>query len=162
MIHAVFPGTFDPPTLGHLNIIERAAPLFEKFTVVIAENRGKTQLLLQEERLSLLEQMLKHLPTVSVALCDSLVVQFMKEHCAKVIVRGLRNIKDFSYETEIASVNRLLNPDIETFFMIADPQYSVLSSSAIKEILSFGGDIYGMVAQDVLDMLFSKGLYKPS
>jgi pantetheine-phosphate adenylyltransferase len=153
MIHAVFPGTFDPPTLGHLNIIERAAPLFGKLTVVIAENRRKTQFLSAAERFTVLSEILEPLPTVSVALWDSLVVQFMKEHGAKVIVRGLRSVTDFSYEAETAAVNRLLASDIETFFMIADPRYSVFSSSAVKEILAFGGEVSGMVAPPVLTLL---------
>ncbi|MDR2149635.1 MAG: pantetheine-phosphate adenylyltransferase [Spirochaetaceae bacterium] len=158
MLHAVFPGTFDPPTFGHLNIIERAAPLFEKLTVLIAENRQKRQLLTPAERLALLTEMLEPWAAVSVALCDSLVVQFMQEQGARVIVRGVRTITDFAYEAEVAAVNRLLNPALETFFMLADTRYGAISSSAVKEIVAFGGDVSGMVAPPVLATLHRKGL----
>ncbi|MDR3205789.1 MAG: pantetheine-phosphate adenylyltransferase [Candidatus Methanoplasma sp.] len=121
MVKAVFPGTFDPPTLGHCNIIERVAPLFGEVVVIIAENRRKAQLFSPAERLDLLTELVAAYPTVSVMLCDSLIVHCMKRIDARVIIRGIRGIADFSYEEEIALVNRLLEPGIETFFITADP-----------------------------------------
>ncbi|MDR1868149.1 MAG: pantetheine-phosphate adenylyltransferase [Treponema sp.] len=150
MIHAVFPGTFDPLTFGHLNIIERAARLFDKLTVIVAENRQKILLFTVEERIVILQKETAIWANVFVERCDSLVVHFMKAHHAKVIVRGLRNSEDFSYEAEIARINRILEPYVETCFLISDPSLSIVSSSAVREILHFGGDISTLVPQAVL------------
>ena len=145
MIKAVFPGSFDPPTFGHLNIVERARGLFDELLVVVAVNRQKTGLFAPEERRDLLLELLGGYPNVSVHLCDTLIVNFAREHGCKVLVRGVRSVPDFSYEFELSIMNKGLNPSVETIFMPTDPKFFVLRSSAIKELASFDGDLSTMV-----------------
>lgn len=145
MIKAVFPGSFDPPTFGHLNIIERARGLFDEILVVVAVNRQKTGLFAPEERRDLLVELLGGYPNVSVHLCDSLIVNFARDHDCKVLVRGVRSVPDFSHEFELSILNKGLNPAVETILMPTDPKYFVLSSSAIKELASYDGDLSAMV-----------------
>lgn len=156
MVKAVFAGSFDPPTFGHLNIMERAKGIFEHLYVVIAVNRNKTGLFSPEERLEMLKKLLAPWPNVSVHLHDRLIVEFAREHGCKVLVRGVRSIHDFSYEFELSIMNKGLGPDIETFFMPTDPRYFVLRSSAIKELASFKGDLSAMVPPAVASALRSK------
>ncbi|MDR3145687.1 MAG: pantetheine-phosphate adenylyltransferase [Treponema sp.] len=145
MLKAVFPGSFDPPTFGHLNIIERASAIFDEFIVVVADNRGKKYLFSGDERVTMLEELVKPWKNVSVAYCDSLIVGFMKTLGARLLVRGVRGVNDFSYEFDLSMMNRALDSGIETIFMTTDPAYFVLRSSAIKELASFHGDVSGMV-----------------
>jgi pantetheine-phosphate adenylyltransferase len=145
MIKAVFPGSFDPPTFGHLNIVERARSLFDELLVVVAVNRQKTGLFAPEERRDLLVQLLSGYPNVSVHLCDTLIVNFAREKGCKVLVRGVRSVPDFSYEFELSIMNKGLNPSIETIFMPTDPKFFVLRSSAIKELAQYDGDLSSMV-----------------
>jgi pantetheine-phosphate adenylyltransferase len=149
MVSAVFPGTFDPPTYGHLNIIERAKGIFEKIYVVIAVNRGKKTLFSVDERVSLMTELVKDYPNVTVAATDSLVVKFAKENGARVLIRGVRSVPDFSYEFDLSILNKALDPGIETIFIPTDPKYFVLRSSAIKEMASFKGDLSNMVPPSV-------------
>ncbi|HUX36861.1 MAG TPA: pantetheine-phosphate adenylyltransferase [Rectinemataceae bacterium] len=149
MVKAVFAGSFDPPTFGHLNIMERAKGIFEHLYVVVAVNKHKSGFFSPEERLDLLKKLLSPWPNVSVHLHDRLVVEFAREHGCKVLVRGVRSIHDFSYEFELSIMNKGLGPDIETFFMPTDPRYFVLRSSAIKELASFKGDLSAMVPPEV-------------
>jgi pantetheine-phosphate adenylyltransferase len=149
MIKAVFPGSFDPPTFGHLNIVERARGLFDELLVVVAVNRQKTGLFAPEERRDLLLELLGGYPNVSVHLCDTLIVNFAREHGCKVLVRGVRSVPDFSYEFELSIMNKGLNPGVETIFMPTDPKFFVLRSSAIKELASFDGDLSTMVPPNV-------------
>jgi pantetheine-phosphate adenylyltransferase len=149
MIKAVFPGSFDPPTFGHLNIIERARVLFDELLVVVAVNRQKMGLFAPEERRDLLVELLDGFPNVSVHLCDSLIVDFAKEQGCKVLVRGVRSVPDFSYEFELSIMNKGLNPEIETIFIPTDPRFFVLRSSAIKELAMYDGDISRMVPANV-------------
>jgi pantetheine-phosphate adenylyltransferase len=130
MIKAVFPGSFDPPTFGHLNIIERACGLFDELLVVVAVNRQKTGLFAPEERRDLLLELLGGYPNVSVQLCDTLIVEFAKSHGCKVLVRGVRSVPDFSYEFELSIMNKGLNPGVETIFMPTDPRNSSCSARA--------------------------------
>lgn len=145
MIRAVFPGSFDPPTYGHLNIIERSRVIFEELMVVVAVNRDKTCLFDPEERVALLHGLLEGYPNVSVHLCDTLIVNFAREHECKVLVRGVRSVPDFSYEFELSILNKGLNPAVETIFMPTDPKFFVLRSSAIKELAFYDGDLTTMV-----------------
>jgi pantetheine-phosphate adenylyltransferase len=145
MVKAVFPGSFDPPTFGHLNVIERARSIFETVYVVVAVNRSKNFLFNPEERVAFMEELVQPWPNVLVRTCDSLVVEFARQHDCKVLLRGVRSVQDFSYEFELSIMNKGLGPEIETFFMPTDPQYFVLRSSAIKELASFGGDVSAMV-----------------
>jgi pantetheine-phosphate adenylyltransferase len=156
MLKVAFPGSFDPPTLGHLNIIERAASLFDEVLVVVAENRQKKYLFSAEERSRLLTELVSSRKNVSVEICDTLIVEFMIKRDLRLLLRGVRGTEDFSYEFELSMMNKLLNAHIETIFMTTDPEYFVFRSSAIKEVASFRGDISGMVPPLVVEALKDK------
>ncbi|TFG81502.1 MAG: pantetheine-phosphate adenylyltransferase [Spirochaetales bacterium] len=145
MVKAVFPGSFDPPTYGHLNIIERARTVFEEILVVVAVNRTKSSNFTAEERMAFMTELVSPWPNVSVHTYDALVVNFARAHHCSVLLRGVRSVQDFSYEFELSIMNKGLGPEIETFFMPTDPKYFVLRSSAIKELATFGGDVSSMV-----------------
>ena len=153
---AIFAGTFDPPTYGHLNIIERAKNIFDELHVVVALNKGKNCMFTSDERLSMLQHLTGQWDNVKVNICDKLIVDYAKEHKAKILVRGVRNIGDFSYEFDLALMNRGLAADIETVFIPTDPKYFILSSSSIKELALFGGDISTMVPPLVAEKLAEK------
>ena len=153
---AIFAGTFDPPTYGHLNIIERAKNTFDELHVVVALNKGKNCLFTSDERLSMLQHLTGQWDNVKVSIWDKLIVDYAKENKAKILVRGVRNIGDFSYEFDLALMNRGLAADIETVFIPTDPKYFILSSSSIKELALFGGDISTMVPPLVAEKLAEK------
>ena len=156
MITAVFPGSFDPPTYGHLNIIERARTIFGRLHVVVAINKGKHCLFSSEERVQMLEALTSQWDNVRVSTWDTLIVDYAKGHEASVLVRGVRNIGDFSYEFDLALMNRGLDSKVETVFIPTDPKYFVLSSSSIKELAHFGGDVSTMVPPLVAEALAKK------
>ncbi|MDR1252281.1 MAG: pantetheine-phosphate adenylyltransferase [Treponema sp.] len=156
MLKAAFPGSFDPPTLGHLNIIQRAAAVFDELLVVVAENRQKKYLFAAEERISMLRQLAADRKNVSVTVCDTLIVDFLQKQGIKLLVRGLRGMDDFSYEFELSMMNRALDPRIETIFMTTAPEYFVLHSSSIKELASFHGNLAGMAPPLVAEALRKK------
>ena len=156
MLKAVFPGSFDPPTLGHLNIIERSSAIFDEVAVVAAENRQKKYLFSAVERLSMLNSLVAPFPNVKCFIWDSLIVDFMKRENIKLIIRGVRGMDDFSYEFELSMMNKALYPNIETLFMTTDPRYIVLRSSSIKELASFHGDVSLMVPPLVVEALKKK------
>jgi pantetheine-phosphate adenylyltransferase len=153
MFKAVFPGSFDPPTLGHLNIIERASSLFEELVVVIAENRQKRYFFSAQERLSMISELIKPWKNVTALIWDSLIVNYMKQENIRLLVRGVRGMDDFSYEFELYMMNKALYPHIETLFMTTDPKYFVLRSSSIRELASFHGDVSAMVPPVVAEAL---------
>jgi pantetheine-phosphate adenylyltransferase len=153
---AAFPGSFDPPTLGHLNIIERAAGIFDELLVVVAQNPQKKYLFSAEERTDMLKRLGRHLKNVSVTVCDTIIVDFLRKQGIKILVRGVRGMEDFSYEFEISMMNKALDPGIETIFMTTDPEYLILRSSSIKEIASFHGNVSGMVPPLVAEALKKK------
>ena len=153
---AAFPGSFDPPTSGHINIIKRAASMFDELVIVIAENRLKKYLFSAEERASMIRELVKDQKNVSVSICDSLIVDFLKTHNIKLLVRGVRGLEDFSYEFDLSMMNRTLDPEIETIFMTTDPKYLVIRSSSIKELASFNGNLSGMVPPPVAKALKEK------
>ena len=153
MLIAVLPGSFDPPTNGHLNLIFRASKIFDKLHLVIAVNPYKECLFSGDERFNLISDLVKDCDNVEVHLWDKLIVQFVHEVGAKVIVRGVRALADFGYEFELSMTNKSLSPEIETIFMPTDPKYFVLRSSAIKEIAKLGGNIDTMVPKAVADAL---------
>ena len=153
---AAFPGSFDPPTLGHLDIIRRAAGLFDELLVVIAENRKKKYLFSSAERIKMLRRLTKDFGNVSVTICDSLIVNFLQKQGIRLLVRGIRGMEDFSYEFELSMMNKALDSTIETIFMTTDPEYLILRSSSIKELASFGGDVSGMVPPPVAEALRKK------
>jgi pantetheine-phosphate adenylyltransferase len=158
MLKAAFPGSFDPPTLGHMNIIQRAAGIFDELLVVVAENRQKKYLFSAEERVSMLRRLVESTKNVSICVCDSLIVDFLKKREIRLLIRGVRGMEDFSYEFELSMMNKALNSGIETIFMTTDPEYFVLRSSSIKELASFGGDVSGMVPPPVAEDLKEKYL----
>jgi len=153
---AAFPGSFDPPTLGHLDIIRRAAGLFDELLVVIAENKQKKYLFSAAERIDMIRQFTGEFDNVSVTSCDSLIVSFLRKQNVRLLIRGIRGMEDFSYEFELSMMNKALDSSIETIFMSTDPEYLVLRSSSIKELASFGGDVSGMVPPPVADALRKK------
>lgn len=156
MNRAVFAGSFDPPTFGHLNIIERSRDIFEELLVVVAVNRSKQHLFTEYERCALLSQLVKQWDNVSVHLWEGLIVDFAREHKANVLIRGIRNMSDFSYEFDLSLMNKGLDPQIETLFMPTEPRFFVLKSSSIKELASFGGNLSGMVPQPIEQALRQK------
>ena len=147
---AIFPGSFDPLTFGHLDLIERASRLFDKVIVLVATNTAKQSLFIPNVRQQFVANAVQHFPNVSVEhLTDELVMQYAKQVGATVLIRGVRNTVDFEYEYSIANANRQLNPQLETVLLYADERYRHLSSSLIKEIAKFGGDISQMVPPEV-------------
>jgi len=153
---AAFPGSFDPPTSGHINIIQRAAAIFDELVVVIAENRQKNYLFSAEERASMVRELVKDCKNVIVTTCDYLIVDYLKKMDINLLVRGVRGVEDFTYEFELSMMNRTLDPGIETIFMTTDPEYFVLRSSSIKELASFNGNLHGMVPPLVAKALKEK------
>jgi pantetheine-phosphate adenylyltransferase len=156
MLKAAFPGSFDPPTLGHLNIVQRAASLFDELVVVVAENRQKKYLFSARERVAMIQELVKDRKNVVVETCDTLIVDFLQRRDIKLLVRGVRGVDDFSYEFELSMMNKALDPRIETIFMTTDPEYFVLRSSSIKELASFHGNTDGMVPPLVGEALKEK------
>jgi pantetheine-phosphate adenylyltransferase len=145
MLTVLFPGSFDPPTNGHLDLIERCASIYKHVHVVIAVNPDKHYSFSSEERLAMMQELCAPFGNVSVHLWDRLVVEFARKVEARIMVRGVRALADFNYEFELSMLNKGLDPGIETIFMPTDPRYFVLRSSAIKELARLGGDISAMV-----------------
>ncbi|MBN2049333.1 MAG: pantetheine-phosphate adenylyltransferase [Spirochaetales bacterium] len=156
MIKAVFPGTFDPPTNGHMNIIHRVSRIFDEIDVVIADNDEKKCLFTTSERFDMLSELCKDITNVRIHTWTRLVVEFAEENDAKVIIRGVRALTDFGYEFELAMTNKSLNPNIEIVFMPTDPKYFVLRSSMIKQIARMQGRINKMVPEVVVQALQRK------
>jgi pantetheine-phosphate adenylyltransferase len=144
-MRAIYPGSFDPLTLGHLDLIERAEGLFENLTVAVLQNPTKQPTFPLSRRLEQIRQATAHLPGVSVGRFDGLTVNFARERGALVILRGLRAMTDFEYELQIAHTNKSLAPEVETLFLATAVQHSFLSSSVVKEVARFGGDISHLV-----------------
>jgi len=145
MANAVFAGSFDPPTNGHLDIIERACKIFDKLDVIVSVNPKKQYMFSEEERVFMMTELVKKYPNVTVHVCKELIVNYAKKVGADVLVRGIRSTIDFSYEFELAQMNQNLNPEIETFFLPTKEKYAIVKSSSIKELAMFGGDISKMV-----------------
>jgi len=141
----IYPGSFDPPTNGHFDIMNRAAAISEQLEVVIADNPQKKYLFSADERFEMITTMVSEFPNVQVTIWRGLIVDFAEKIGAKVILRGVRALSDFDYEFELSMMNRAINPKIETLFMPTDKKYFVLRSSGIKEVAIFGGDISDMV-----------------
>jgi len=150
----VYPGSFDPVTNGHLDIIERAAKLFDKLIVAVLINSNKTPLFTVEKRLEFLKESCKGFENVEIESFEGLLIEFMKKKNANVIVKGLRAVSDFEYEFQMALMNSKLNPEIETVFMMTSNKYSYLSSSLIKEVAKFGGCVKGLIPEIVEKELY--------
>ena len=149
------PGTYDPVTIGHLDIIKRAAGVFEQVIVGVVNQpvRKQQTVFSAEERVAFIEAEVEKLPNVQVKAFDTLLVDFAREHGATAIVKGLRAISDFEYEFEMNQLNRKMAPDIESIYMMSSPQYSFLSSSGVKELAMFGGDLTDLVPPAVATRL---------
>ena len=154
---AVYPGSFDPVTNGHIDLIQRSSKLFDEVVVAILRNAEKTPLFTSEERADMLEQVVRELKNITITSFDGLLVDFVTEIDASVIIRGIRAISDYEYELQMALMNRRLSSSIETVFMLPAEAYSYLSSKLVKEIAQLGGSIHGLVPEDVekrLDIKF--------
>ena len=153
---AIYPGSFDPLTFGHLNIIERGRLVFDKLIVSVAHNTSKRTIFSLEERVEILKEELGHYDDVVIDSFDGLLVEYVKKMNVKVLLRGIRTISDFEYEFQMALSNKTLDSSVETIFMMTDLKYSYISSSLIKEIVKFGGSVKEMVPASVEKKLLSK------
>jgi pantetheine-phosphate adenylyltransferase len=153
---AIYPGTFDPLTNGHLDLIERASKLFGKLIVLVGENTAKKPLFDVKERIFMIEESIKHLKNVSVDSNSELTVEYARKHKVKILVRGVRAFADFEYELQMALMNRKLDENIETVFLMPKNEYSYLNSSLIKGISDFDADIKDFVPPAVIKMLKKK------
>jgi len=152
-VTALFPGTFDPPTNGHIDLIQRGSKLFGHLIVAILNNPGKNPLFSVDERVEMLTEVTSSLGNVSVATFDGLMVEFARQQGASAVLRGIRAISDYEYEFQMALMNRRLAPEIETVFLQPAGRYSFISSRMLKEVFSFGGDITGLVPPNVFKRL---------
>jgi pantetheine-phosphate adenylyltransferase len=153
---AIYPGSFDPITLGHVDIIQRISLLYDQTVVLISQSPNKSAFFSAEERKDLVERCLSHLKNVKCDIHEGLTVDYMKENHSKVIVRGLRAVVDFEYELTMANMNKLLAPDIETLLVFADPKYYFISSRGVKEVAQHGGSLHGLVPDLVAEALTKK------
>ena len=156
MSKAVYPGSFDPVTKGHLDIIKRTSQIMDQLTVTVLENPRKQAVFTIEERLEMLQMVIKPYSNVNVDYYQGLLIEYARQKKINIIVKGLRAISDFEFEFQMALVNRKLDPQIETLFMMTNSKYSYLSSSIVKEIASFGGDFSDLVPPEVFDMIVKK------
>ena len=153
---AMLPGTFDPPTNGHMDIIKRGAELYDKLYVVVADNISKKTLFSAEERKQMLEELLSDHPNIEVCIWDKLVVDFARLHNVDVILRGVRAMNDFGYEFELAVSYKQMYPDVEVLFIPTNPEFFLVRSSSIKEMAAFGADISKMVPPMVVERVNNK------
>lgn len=156
----IYPGSFDPPTLGHLNIIERASTLFDKVIVATMVNGSKHSSFTMEEKADFLRRMTKHLPNVEIDTFGGLLADYVAEKGACAIVKGLRAVSDFEYEFQMALANKKLNENAETVFLMTDQHYLYLSSTIVRDIARHGGDISGLVSEEIREDIVDK-LYQP-
>lgn len=153
---AVYPGSFDPITMGHVDIINRMARLYDEVIVLVAASSQKSALFSEEERKALIEKTLGHLTNVRVDIFQGLTVEYMKKVNARVIVRGLRAVVDFEYEMTMANINKKLDPNIETMLVFASPEYYYISSRGVKELAINGGSLKDLVPEVVIEAMLKK------
>ena len=156
MATAVYPGSFDPVTLGHMDIIERTARMFDHVIIGVLQNNSKTPLFSVEERVNILEKATQDVPNVEVKPFEGLSVNFARENHAQVIIRGLRAVTDFEYELQMAQTNRVLAPDVDTVFLTTSLEYAYLSSTILKEVAHFGGDLSKFAPAEITDAVIEK------
>lgn len=156
MRRAIYPGSFDPVTNGHLDIIERGAQICDELIVAVLQNKVKSSLFSVEERVRMLNEVTNHLPNVKIFAFDGLLVDFARQMDAKMIIRGLRAITDFEYELQMAQTNHKLAPEVETVFLTTSLDYSFLSSTTVKEVASFRGDISQFVPKVIEEKIKEK------
>lgn len=156
IVKAIYPGSFDPLTNGHLDLIARAAKIFDHLVVAILRNSSKNPLFTVEERVAMLSEGIAALENVSISTFDGLLVDFAREQRAHAVVRGIRAISDYEYEFQMALMNRRLSPEVETIFLMPDAKYSFVSSRLVKEVFELGGSIDGLVPKFVIERLKDK------
>ena len=156
MKRAIYPGSFDPVTYGHLDVIERSLKITDELIVGVLKNNAKHPLFSVEERVSMLIEVTKHIPNVKVEAFDGLLVDYACQSHANIIVRGLRAITDFEYELQIAQTNRIVNSRIDTVFLTTSLEYAYLSSTIVKEVASYGGYISHFVPEQLIDRIYAK------
>ena len=156
MVKAVYPGTFDPVTNGHIDIIRRAANVVDSLVIVVSVNSGKNPVFSMEERMDIIREVVKDIPNVSVIKSEELTVSCAKELAASIIIRGLRAVTDYENEMQLAQTNRYLDENIETMFMATSKEYSFLSSTVVKELAYYGADISALVPEVVEQRLKEK------
>lgn len=156
MKKAIYPGSFDPITKGHMDIIERSANIFDELVVGVLNNSAKNPLFSLDERVSMIKEMTADLKNVTVTSFDGLLVDHMKQIDASIIVRGLRAVTDFEYELQIAQTNHKVSPEVDTIFLTSSLEYAYLSSTIVKEIASYGGDITNFVPKEIVDRIYEK------
>ena len=159
MIKAIYPGTFDPITVGHLDVIKRAAKIYDKLIVAVMDNKSKTCTFNKDERIKMIKKCVKNINNIEVVQGDGLTIDLAKQNKCKVIVRGIRAVSDYESELALATANMDLDSSIETVFFVAKPELSFLSSSIAKEIASFGGNIDNYIPSQIIKEV-SKKLYK--
>jgi len=153
---AIYPGTFDPITLGHLDILQRASKLFDKVIITLAINSNKTPLFSKEERLDFIKDAVKNIPNVSVDSFEGMLIKFAEKMGASAVIRGLRAISDFEFEFQLALMNRKQNQEITTVFLMPNEKYTYLNSTIIREVARFGGDVSSFITPYVAEKLKSK------
>ena len=153
---ALCPGSFDPVTMGHIDIIGRTCSIFDKVYVTVFWNRAKTPMFTVDERLEMLQQSLQEFPNVVIESYHGLLTEYARKRNIRVVVKGLRAVSDFEYEFQMAQMNKHLFEDLETFFVMARPEHAYLSSSVVKEVATFGGDIDSLVPRHVAEKLKQK------
>ena len=153
MTIAIYPGSFDPITLGHLDVLETGCKIFDKVIIAVSYNYKKQGFIPPETRKDLIKQCVKHLPNVEVDLFEGLTIEYARKHNATVLLRGLRAVSDFEYEMQLSQTNNTLAPEIKTVFLITKPEYSFISSSTVKEVLINNGDISTFVPKPVKEYL---------
>ena len=156
MKNAIYPGSFDPVTLGHYDIIERSSKIFDKLIVGVLNNSAKSPLFSVEERVNMLKDVTSHFPNVEVQSFAGLLIDFVRSNDANVIVRGLRAITDFEYELQLAQMNRVIAPEIDTLFLTTNLKYAYLSSSMAKEVAMYGGDISSFLSPEIAEKVREK------
>ena len=161
MIKAVYPGTFDPLTRGHEDLVRRAATLFDKVVLAIADSKAKKPYFTLEERIAMAREVLADMKNVEVVGFSSLLTEFVKKQGARVVLRGLRAVSDFEYEFQLANMNRKLDPSIDTVFMMTGEDYFYISSQLVREVASLGGKVEGLVPDPVARALRNKFGGKP-
>ncbi len=147
---AIYPGSFDPITSGHLNIIQRAANIFDKLIVCVMVNAGKNPMFTLEERVELIHRVTRDIPNLTVECSNKLLAEFAREQGSCVIVKGLRAVSDFENEFSMALINRKINPDLDTMFLTADKEYMYMSSSVVKELGSYGANLSDFLPKDII------------
>lgn len=153
---AIYPGSFDPVTLGHLDIIKRSAGMFDKLIVLVLKNSAKKSLFTAEERVSMMKGLVKDMPNVCVDTNDGLLVDYAKEKNATIVIRGLRTTTDFEYELQLAHTNNMEYKELETIFLATGMEYSYLSSTVVKEFASYHGDISRFVPPEIVPLVEAK------